>query len=91
MNENKEKEIKKEEYNTPIPTVNYNGTPNFNTMTQQDTSKNKVRVRRPLQQNSYMMNLRSRGYIRLQILIIILTLATILGVIIGATIYVYTK
>ena len=91
-NETKEKPI---EYNTPIPNTNFNGTPNYNALNnyeQTDTNNNKIRVRRPLQQNSYMVNRLTRnGYIGLQILIIILTLSTLLGMIIGATIFVYTK
>ncbi len=92
-NKNNEAKEKPVEYNTPIPSTNFNGTPNYNTLTNHDQSdNNKVKVRRPLQQNSYMMNRLTRnGYIGLQILIIILTLATLLGMIVGATIYVYTK
>lgn len=93
MNEYKEQgNIQEKEYNTPIPTVNFNGTPNPNILNNQEQLKdnNKVRVRRPQQQNMWNMSHRN-GYIGLQILIIILTLSTILGILIGATIYLNTK
>lgn len=89
----------KTQTNPTIPIENLNGTQNPNNPNSEiykETQKTierkgRARVRSPINQPNAWRMFRRDGYIGLQILIIILTLATILGIIIGANIYIYTK
>jgi len=83
--------------NQEIPTINLDGSPNLNNPNSEvykeliEGQMNNPKTLRRIQQPNCRKPFNRNGYIGLQILIIILTLATILGVIIGATLYVYTK